>query len=278
MNRFKFSSFKLVAFFAVSIFFLSCQDENELSTGSGEEPLGVQYLAENYYKQLPGAEVEKIGAAYKVLSHPEMAEFIDARYRINLQEGMDQQEAYLVTEFGHRVNDEIFRLTGGSYASAGAEVVLPIYERLLKEDSFTSLKGRTAAQATERAQAACSPWYRTKSMGWTTLHSNRIQWPAFFVGSYNFEGKSDDCDYVFYSQPYNKYYKTAAIRALTSASQQALGWNGATSTDAAEPLVNSNEAVFEFGVGAGRIGYSYLFQSNPGVKFANDVRVLLIPR
>ena len=249
-----------------------------MSTGPGEETLDVQYLAANYYKQLSEAEVEKIGTAYKALSHAEMAEFIDARYEINLQEGMDPQEAQLVTAFGHRVNDEVFELSGESYASAGADVVLPVYERLLQEHAFMSLKGRTAAQATERAQAACSPWYRTKNMGWTTFHSNRIQWPAFFVGSYNFEGKSDDCDYVFYSQPYNKYYKTAAIRALTSASQQALGWNGATATDAAEPLVNSNEAVFEFGVGAGRIGVSYLFQSDPGVKFANDVRVLLIPR
>ena len=275
----KTRSLAFMTLFVAASAMISCQEENDVTaTEANGEELTITYLAENFDKELSDEKVDAIVKAYRALSYEEMTEFIDAQHAVKLAEGISKERADLALALQHEINAKVNEQTGLSSASADQDLVVSIFEQLTQKEKYQSLRSSTTTSGDAgRVQAACSPWYFTKSIEWVQFAGDRIVWPFYFVGSYNFGGASDDCDYVFYSKLYNKYYKAYKLQGITAQSRAVLGWNGGTTLPAAEPLVNSKEAILEFGAGKGRVDFQYTY-SNAPTRFSDHVKVLLVKR
>jgi hypothetical protein len=276
-----------ILFGAIFLLGVSCQSGKEAiapETTDASSAIDVAYIAENYYKKLPHNEMTRVADAYQSMDHKQMSAYIEARYRINLANGMQADKAALLRDLRHQTNEEVFKQTGHSYASADQDVSVAVFSALSQSDKYAALRsenpqdqGKTARVAA--ASCANGNWFQTKSTPWYTYSVNNILWNITFAGKYNYNGTSNDCDYVFRSQRYNLYYKTRHIYPLVAASRNILSYGGSTSNPAREPAINSSEAIFEFLVGKGRVDLEYFGEAgNSYDNFTYDTVIDLIKR
>jgi hypothetical protein len=196
---------------------------------------------------------------------------------------MEAGKAALLRDLRHRTNEEVFKKTGHSYASADQNVSAAVFAAFSQLDEYAALRSENPQDAGKgaRVAAAVCPngnWYQTKSTPWYNYLSGTA-WEIQFWGRFNYNGNSNDCDYVFRSRRYNLYYRTTHIWAMVAASRNVLSYGGSTSNPAREPAINSSEAVFEFLVGKGRVDLEYFGESgNSYDLFTYDTRVNLMPR
>ncbi|MBD0259882.1 MAG: hypothetical protein ICV83_29535 [Cytophagales bacterium] len=271
---------------AILLLSVSCQSGKETiapQTTDAASGVDVAYIAKNYYKQLPQDEMVRVAEAYRSMNYEQMTAYIDARYQINLAEGMDAGRAALLRDLRHRTNKEVFTKTGHSYASADQDVSAAVFSAFSQLDTYAALRSENAQGPGKGARVAAAScpngnWYQTKSTPWYNYLSGTA-WEIQFWGRFNYNGNSNDCDYVFRSRRYNIYYKTTHIWAMVAASRNVLSYGGSTSNPAKEPAINSTEAVFEFLVGKGRVDLEYFGESgNSYDLFTYDTRINLMPR
>ncbi len=265
---------------------VSCQSGKETvapETAAASSPVDVAYIAENYYKKLPHDEMIRVAEAYRSMDYKQMSAYIEARYQINVATGMEADKAALLRDLRHRTNEEVFKKTGHSYASADQDVSAAVFSALSQLDEYAALRAENpqAQGKTARVAAASCPngnWYQTKSTPWYTYSSGEL-WNITFLGRFNYNGNSNDCDYVFRSRRYNLYFKTSHIYPLVAASRNILSYDNSTSNPAKEPAINSTEAVFEFLVGKGRVDLEYFGEpGNSYDLFTYDTVINLVKR
>ena len=279
---------KLQSVLAGIVFLLgvSCQSGKESiapQATDASSAIDVAHIAENYYKQLPHDEMVRVAEAYRAMDHKQMSAYIEARYKINLAAGMDADKAALLRDLRHRTNEEVFKRTGHSYANADQDVSASVFSAFSQLNEYAALRsenpqdhGNTARVAA--AVCANGNWYQTKSTPWYTYRSGEL-WDILYLGKFNYNGNSNDCDYVFRSRRYNLYYKTSHIFPLVAASRNVLSYDGSTSNPAREPAINSSEAVFEFLVGKGRVDLEYFGEpGNSYDLFTYDTVINLVKR
>ena len=274
----------LALFFVASFVFVSCQNDEEMTDIQANGDLAtidVQYLAESFYKTVTNEEAVRVASAYQAMDYEQASSFIEARYRINLKENMSARQAASIRDLMHEVNENVFDQTGQSYASADQDIAATMYSALIQTEKYADAAYQYPQDSNEtsRTAAASCPngnWFNTKNTPWNTT-TQGTQWPVSYIGRFNFNGTSNDCDYVLRSQNYNIYFRTAVIRPISGAAINALSFGGSTSNPAKEPGVNSSEARFEFLIGKGRVDINYPGFNAPQ-RFARDTRVVLVPR
>ena len=263
---------------------VSCQNDEELIAPQTSEALGsidVKYLAENYYEPLGDEEIVRIADAHRAMDYEQASSFIEARYQID-KEDMDAHQAALIRDLMHEVNKSVFEQTGQSYASADPAISEAAYSSLIQTEKYAGAIDQDPQDSDEASRTAAvarclnGSWFNTKSTPWNQVLRGLL-WPIRYIGRYNFKGNSEDCDYVFRSQNYNRYYRAALIRPTSTAAILALAWKGSTKNPSKEPAINSREARFEFLIGYGRVNLFYPGPNAPQ-RFARDTKILLGPR
>ncbi len=263
---------------------VSCQNDEEMVAPQTSEALvskEIEYLAENFYKTLDSEEVTRISNAYQAMDYEKASLFIEARYQIHLKEDMSTHQATTIRDLMHDVNKRVFEQTGQSYTNANRDISAAVYTSLAQTEKYADAFAQDPQDASETSRSAAAScdngsFFNTKNTAWNTTTAGTL-WPVNYIGKFNLNGNSDDCDYVLRSQNYNIYFRTAVIRPTSAAASQAMAWNGSTSNPAKEPAVNSSEARFEFLIGKGRVDFSYPGFSAPE-RFARDTRIVLVPR
>ena len=261
---------------------ISCENDQEAISPQNiveESSLDVDYIAENYYKQLPYDDVVRIADAYRSMDYEQMTSYIEARYQIDVAAGMETEKAVLIRDLRHKTNEEVFNKTGHSYASADQDVSAKVFHTLSQHEKYATLRSEKLQEKskTARVPSCDGNWFKTKNTPWLT-YKNGTSWDLTYLGKFNFNGNSSDCDYIFRSVKYNIYFKTSHVWPLVAASRNILTQGGST-VAAREPAINSSEAIFEFLVGKGRVDLEYFGSGAPSHDlFVADTRINLIPR
>jgi hypothetical protein len=262
---------------------VSCQSDEEMVTPQISEALAskeIEYLAANFYKTVDSEEMTRLSNTYQAMDYEEASSFIEARYRIHLKEDMSVRQATSIRDLMHDVNKRVFEQTGQSYTNADQDIAVAVYASLAQADKYAdAFEGSDDENKGSRtAAASCTNgnFFNTKSTIWNETTAGTL-WPVNYIGLFNLNGTSDDCDYVLRSQNYNIYFRTAVIRPTSFAANWALAFNGSTTNPSREPGVNGSEARFEFLIGQDRVNLYYP-GPNSASRFARDTRIVLVPR
>ncbi len=234
-----------------------------------------EQIAENFYRELTAKEIEFISEAYQSMSYQETVKFIDARYNIDISEGVNPEIALQRKNIMHETNNIVFAEQGKPFSSVDIDKSAAIYAELLQSGKYNDLAGASDTQEEANRVASCVSWAYTKTIGYV-LSSVSNEWPATYVGQRKF-GTSTDCDYLFKSQKYNKYWKANRLVGKTFGTQNVLKHGGSSGNQAKEPGVSSTEAQLEFGAGKNRVNLYYFGWDAPK-NFAKEIKVELVKR
>ena len=292
----------------LSFMLVSCQKEEPLADkpaadlsqyASVAEALAsenkVAFLAENFDKSHDEKQAAAISVAFLSLNQQEMDLFIDLSYQKSLREGANAERASLVKDFKHAVNQLAFKKTGKSVENADDETFITLLSTVKSSGKYKALFEQSDASVPAPAgrTAACAScekgnWYRTGIIA--TTSSGGSSWPMErYLGRYNFTYlqngawvcSTSDCDYVFRSQKYNRYYRPGYIYATSQQALNALRWSSAGGEQPFTTVAySSSEEYFEFLIGKGRVDYSYNYNVLPSTfeLFRRDVTVRLLVR
>lgn len=219
-------------------------------------------------------EMVLLNERYNGLTFEERNEFTAFEYRNAVESGMSIADADILKNFHESVNREVFALVGTPINAASNADLISVSSKILssakEQEKFSSMAARAVS-------CTNGNWYKTKALHWFDDNFFNFNWPISYLGLFNLDGKSDDCDYVFRSQNYNIYYKAADIFPESTASLNTLNWNDSTTNPAKEPNVGSNEARLEFLVGKGRVDFNF-FGFNAPQRFASETKITLVNR
>ncbi len=297
----------LMPLFALSVMLVSCQKEQPAADKSAAdlsqyasvtEALAsenkVAFLAENFDKSYDEKQAAAISVVFLSLNQQEMDLFIDLSYKKSLRERANPERAALVKDFKHAVNLLAFQKTGKSVENADNETFTSLLSTVKSSGKYKALfeQSNASAPASAGRTSACAScekgfWYRTGTIA--TTSSGGSSWPMErYMGKYNFNYIKDgvwtcstDCDYVFRSQKYNRYYRPGYIYATSQPALNALRWSSAGGEQPFTTVaLSGSEEYFEFLIGKGRVDYSYGYAVFPGSEelFRRDVTVRLLVR
>ncbi len=278
-----------------SLWLTACQDEKVAPVEKAADEVTtalrsadkVSYLVSHFFTPMDDAAIEKMYAAYVELSPEEMEELIELDNSRRLENNEDVQQVTALRDYRKMMHTESIGRFGKSFNAV---------DKAAQDELFSVVPLPEIAQQapiikTEieepALQASCSNWVYTTSIGFRS--TGTVQWNGCtFLYEARFCRNSTancdtDCDMVFRSRNYNRYYysshlhwKNLAARAVMTFSRNFL-FSG-TSLPCRRVTTGTNEEILYFGVGKSRLQSVYGFGSGYQQTFANDVIVQLNKR
>ena len=254
---------------------LACEDntlqEQNNTQASENQNLDPIYLARNFDKQLSTQEAKKNAKAYFQLDFDQMKHFIEERYDMSLEKGVNPKEADIAKNLMLDINDFLQKEYGQSYSNANPDDFLKAYKTITQNPKYADY---SSEHLNEKFWWGCDSWTRSGKTSITGGSGSGMQQSISFKGEYKLNG-SGDCDFVYQSSPYSSNLTPRYIYGVTTKSYAALTYEGSNQNSSKEVYVNSNQKSFEFLIGKGRVLQAYGLFGNGQQNFANDTKILL---
>ncbi|MEN1783715.1 MAG: hypothetical protein AAGF77_01130 [Bacteroidota bacterium] len=196
----------------VLVLTFSCNNEEEGTIVSTmeqegevkEEEISVTYLAENFDKELPLEEIERLAQRYKALSYEEQQEFIELRHALALKGGKTAEKADALRDFRHAVNDALFKETGNPVNAVSNEV----FAKHAKEQAskLPAPKGGASDRGFYGPVFCGSEEFLEQFyLHWFDNEYTGFEWNGEFLG-YQYSPSLGACQAIFQSDGYNAAY------------------------------------------------------------------------
>ena len=263
---------------ALGLTFNACQEQpSTLQPVTGSEAR-VGDLVEAFYTPADETTVRQTAKAYEALSKAEMDLFIDLDYQRRLKKGDDKIATTLHRDFRKDVNKMAFAKFSKPYNALNEAEAATVGADLAATGKYAAVLGAKAVKGARAA--ACTAWNTTGSI--VVRNQGVVNWTGnTYLGEYSFcypgQACQTDCDLLFRSRNYSRYYYSAYLWYSTTSAMNVLMYGGCTSCSVPSRriAVNSSEEYLQFGTGQTRVffNYGYGYQN-----FANEVIVKLTVR
>jgi len=290
MKNLRLFAFSLVALFLGSFLFVACQREDsqpqvqEADFGDASTALHsarkVEYIVSRFYAQADEATIKMINAAYLQLSPEEVEKFIDLDFQRRIKAGEEAKMTALHRDYRKELNQYGLKHFNKTFNNLAQEELKAAHEAVMLDQKYASVgSGNLPGGRTQ----ACTYWYPSGSIQIANIGVSNWQNPNEWAltGEYSFcyAGKpcQTDCDYLFRSRNYNRYYYSAYLWHTTPSSQNVLNWGGCSPCflPSRRISVGTTEEYLQYGAGKDRVNVNYGFFP---VNFGKEVIVKLTVR
>lgn len=288
MKKSKLIAFAFVATIIGTLSFTACQKEEsqpevvEFSDAATalKSTRKVDYIVSKFYSPEDEATIKMINDAYIQLSKDEIEKFIELDYQRRIKIGEDAAMAALHRSYRQDVNRYSQKHFAKNFNALAESELKEAHNAVMNNQKYLSVGGGSLPGGRVKA---CTAWYSTGSI--QVRNQGVVDWrnttDLGYLGEFSFcypgQACQSDCDYLYRSRNYSRYYYSAYLWHTTTSSYNVLNYRNCNPCflPSRRIAVGSNEEFLQFGAGKDRVIANYgFFPAN----FGKEVIVKLTVR